>query len=117
MAARPISQLPGALDDWAGAISTDNEKLLSDLANAALRRSMHRTPVLTGNLRRSETTRVERDRAYLGSSAEYAQYVHDGTRFMPARPFFEEGIQDAIPEFVDIVRGWAEDTFDAKVVG
>ena len=58
--------------------------------------------------------RVSR-RAYLGTSAEYAQYVHDGTRFMPARPFFEEGIQDASGEFADLVRDWAEDLWKREV--
>lgn len=111
MSKHPISQLPGRLSDWAGA-TADAEGLLKKIAHAALAQSMKRTPVLTGNLRRSETTRVERDRAFLGTTAEYGQYVHDGTRFMPARPFFEEGIQDALPEFKTIAEKWAEDTFD-----
>lgn len=113
--ARPISQLDDALEAFARAIRDDAEKLLGKMGHAALARSMKRTPVLTGNLRRSETTRVERDRAYLGSSAEYAQYVHDGTRFMPARPFFEEGIQDAVPEFAGLAKDWAEDIWRREV--
>lgn len=113
--ARPISELDDALEAFARALEDDAEKLLQKIAHSALAHSMKHTPVLTGNLRRSETTRVERDRAYLGSSAEYAQFVHDGTRFVPARPFFEEGIQDAIPEMADLVRDWLEDIFSREV--
>ena len=115
MSKHPISELDNRLADFAKGLA-DAEELMSKLGHAALARSMKRTPVLTGNLRRSETTRAERDRAYIGSSAEYAQYVHDGTRFMPARPFFEEGIRDAQGEFVDIAKRWAEDVFTREVV-
>lgn len=113
--ARPITDLDDALQGMASALQDDAERLLGKIGHAALARSMKRTPVRTGNLRRSETTRVERDRAYLGSAMEYAQYVHDGTRFVPARPFFEEGIQDAVPEFIDLARDWAEDIWKREV--
>ncbi len=115
MRRRPISELDDALEAFARAIEDDGEKLMSKLGHAALATSMKRTPVLTGNLRRSETTRAERDRAFLGTTAEYGQYVHDGTKFMPARPFFEEGIQDAQGEFPGLVKGWVEDVFDRTV--
>ena len=114
MSKHPISELDDRLAAWANGLE-DAEELMSKLGHAALARSMKHTPVLTGNLRRSETTRAERDRAYLGSTAEYAQYVHDGTRFVPARPFFEEGIQDAQGEFPGIVERWATDIFGREV--
>ena len=112
---RPITELDNALDAFARAIQDDAEKLLGKMGHAALARSMKRTPVRTGDLRRSETTRVERDRAFLGSSKEYAAYVHNGTQFMPARPFFEEGIQEAIPEMAGLAKDWAEDLWKREV--
>lgn len=59
--------------------------------------SMLRTPVLTGRLRASHTTR------YTGSglgftgtvepTANYAIYVHEGTRYMRGRPFLKQGVE------------------------
>lgn len=59
--------------------------------------SMLRTPVLTGRLRASHTTR------YTGSgvgftgtvepTANYAIYVHEGTRYMRGRPFLKQGLE------------------------
>lgn len=112
---RPITELEGALEAFARGLTDDAERLLGKIGHAALARSMKRTPVRTGTLRRSETTRVERDRAYLGSAVEYAQYVHDGTQFMRAQPFFEEGIQDAVPDMAGLVKDWVEDIWKREV--
>ena len=60
----------------------------------ALRESQPRTPVDTGTLRRSETTRVEAGglRGYVGSNVVYAPFVHKRV------PFFAEGIAAAAPQ-------------------
>lgn len=59
----------------------------------ALRESQPRTPVRSGTLRRSETTRVEAGgmRGYVGSNVVYAPFVHKRV------PFFAEGIAAATP--------------------
>jgi HK97 gp10 family phage protein len=46
------------------------------------------SPVKTGNLRRSITSRVERggDRGIVGTNARYARAVHEGTRPRVIRP-------------------------------
>lgn len=46
------------------------------------------SPVKTGNLRRSITSRVERggDRGVVGTNAKYARAVHEGTRARTIRP-------------------------------
>lgn len=49
-------------------------------------------PVKTGNLRRTITSTATERAAIVGASAAYAIYVHDGTRYMPARPFLADGI-------------------------
>jgi HK97 gp10 family phage protein len=33
-----------------------------------------------------------------GAGTDYAKYVHDGTRKMPARPFITDGLTEATPE-------------------
>lgn len=55
-------------------------------------------PVDTGNLRASITYEIARDgasgglSARIGTNVPYAVYVHEGTRYMPARPFLREGL-------------------------
>jgi hypothetical protein len=66
-------------------------RIMERVAAAALRRSQPRTPYKTGNLMRSETTRVEDGgaRGFLESDVLYAPFQH-------ARiPFFAEGIDEA----------------------
>ncbi len=59
----------------------------------ALRESQSRTPVKTGNLRRSETTRVESGglRGFVGTNVVYGPFVHQRV------PFFAQGIDAARP--------------------
>lgn len=84
---------------------------------SALRRSIPRTPYKFGHLRRSETNRVEAGglRGYIGSNIKYAPFVHDGTRYMKARPFFAEGISDARPEIEAILQKTGDDYFKAVI--
>lgn len=81
-------------------------ELLTQVALTALASSQRHTPVDTGTLRRSETFRVEQDRAYIGTAIEYAPFVHYGTKYMPARPFFEEGIAASRSDIERIAGDW-----------
>lgn len=67
------------------------ERLMSRVVLTALRNSQARTPVKTGALRRSETTRVSErgKKGFLGSNLVYARPVHD------RNPFFQHGIADS----------------------
>lgn len=70
------------------------EPLMQKIVLAALAHSQPLTPVRTGTLRRSETTRVESGglRGYIGSNVVYAPFVHARV------PFFEQGIADSRSE-------------------
>ena len=68
----------------------------------------------TGRLKNSITSRVEGDKAIVGTDVEYAIYVHEGHRtrsggFVPARPFLRAGLQSARPQirkiFEKVLRG------------
>ncbi len=74
------------------ALSAFKTQLMTKITLVALSKSLPQTPVRTGTLRRSETTRVERggDRGFLGSNLVYAPFVHKRV------PFFQLGIDDAI---------------------
>ena len=73
------------------ALAAQLEPFMQKATLLALRESQPRTPVRTGTLRRSETTRVEAGglRGYVGSNVVYAPFVHKRV------PFFAEGIQAA----------------------
>ena len=81
------------------------ELVMQKILFVALANSQQLTPVRTGTLRRSETTRMEAggERGYLGSNIRYAPFVHNGTKYMAARPFFEEGIEDSRDRILDIL--------------
>lgn len=76
--------------------SAIRESLMSKVVLTLLRHAQQRTPVKHGTLRRSETTFVEKGglRGGIGTNIRYAPFVHDGTRFMAARPFFQQAITD-----------------------
>lgn len=66
------------------------------------------TPVKTGLLRRSHTTTFETGlRATIEPTANYAGWVHDGTRFMRARPFLSDA--------VEITQGFTDTEFEKAV--
>jgi HK97 gp10 family phage protein len=54
--------------------------------------SMRNTPVDTGRLRASHQARFTPLRGELEPMTNYALFVHDGTRFMPARPFLADAV-------------------------
>ncbi len=70
------------------------EPLMGKITFLALRHAQPLTPVRTGTLRRSETTRVEPGglRGWIGSNIKYAPFVHDRV------PFFAQGIAESRTE-------------------
>ena len=75
------------------ALKAEIEPFMQRAVLLALRESQPRTPVDTGNLRRSETTEVRQGGLIgaVGTNVEYAPFVHKRV------PFFAQGIQAAAP--------------------
>ena len=76
----------------------------------ALRNSQPRTPVRSGLLRRTETTRIAAQGAegYLGSNLFYAPFTHARV------PFFEQGIDDSRSQIEPLLQKTGE-AYLAKV--
>lgn len=74
--------------------------------------SMRNTPVRTGQLRASHTTRFTPLMGVLQPTAHYAIYVHDGTRFMKARPFLANAVKTQNAEVQDNFKKAVQDTLD-----
>jgi HK97 gp10 family phage protein len=75
--------------------------LMTRELNAAIRKVVYKiepdskraTPVDTGRLRSSTYTRFNNLKGELGTNTLYDMYVHDGTRFMPARPYLRNAVE------------------------
>jgi len=95
--------------------SAVRETLMNRVTLTVLRHSQQRTPVRTGHLRRSETTRVEPGglRGFIGTNIQYGVWVHEGTRFMAARPFFVEGMQDSRAEIATLLEKAGSDYLES----
>lgn len=69
------------------------KQMLTEIGLIAQAGAQRLTPVRTGTLRRSISSRVEGNAAYIGTSVEYAPFVEYGTRYMAARPYLSAGIE------------------------
>lgn len=76
-------------------------KKMTDALNTAIKQSIFtvqreaqiNTPVRTGRLRASYTSTFTPLEGDVGPTANYAIYVHDGTRYMRARPFLTNAVK------------------------
>lgn len=69
------------------------DKAIKTSVFAIERDSKLRTPVDTGRLRSSHQSTFTPLKGVLEPTAEYAIYVHQGTRYMKGRPFLLEAVQ------------------------
>lgn len=76
--------------------------LMTRYLNVAIQKSLFKirqqstinTPVDTGRLRGSHYTRFSNLRGEVGTSANYGIFVHEGTRYMKARPYLRTAVED-----------------------
>lgn len=70
------------------------------------------TPVRTGNLRANNSFVYGRLTGAFVKNANYAGFVHEGTRYMKARPFLIEGMKDSEQIVQDNFRDAVQNVFD-----
>lgn len=58
------------------------------------RRSIINTPVLTGRLRASTYTKFDILKGEVGTNTNYDIFIHDGTKFIAARPYLSDAIDE-----------------------
>ena len=76
------------------------EKMVREL-NIAIKKSviriqadsMRNTPVKTGRLRASHMSLFENLKGVLQTNTNYDRFIHDGTRYMKARPYMYNAVQ------------------------
>lgn len=75
-----------------------------------------RTPVKTGFLRSSHTTRFEGGgfnfKGIIEPTAKYAMFVHEGTRFMKGRPFLKQGLETSESTIDNLFERAVQSTLD-----
>lgn len=81
-------------------------------ALAIQRQSMINSPVLTGNLRASHQSIFEPLKATIQPMANYAIFVHEGTRYMKGRPFLLEAVEAETENINDNFHKAVQDTLD-----
>lgn len=78
--------------------------------------SMQNTPILTGRLRSSHVFNVSGSgigmQAVVYPTAEYGIFVHEGTRFMKARPFLKDGVESSKDEIQGYFTKAVQNVFD-----
>ena len=84
-------------------ISAALGKVISKFAFLVEREAKMVTPVDTGRLRGSIATELMPLKATIAPHTNYAVYVHEGTRFMTARPFLRWGVENAQMGLDDII--------------
>ncbi len=68
------------------------------------RQSKRVTPVDTGRLRSSISSDITPFSATVAPHTNYAVFVHEGTRFMTARPFMHKGAENSVSEVENILK-------------
>lgn len=91
--------LDALLGHWDDAM----EAIVVKVANDVLSDAQGRAPVKTGYLRNSGRVEPAEDRfsRYVHFTANYALWVHDGTRHMVGRPFLRQAIEHERGAFQD----------------
>lgn len=95
------NRLPQAGDVLEQGMSTAITKFLGDVeANADAI-----TPVVTGNLKNNKEIEVNGLSGKIHWKAEYALYVHEGTRYQASQPFAADGFEKALPSLTEALEG------------
>lgn len=76
------------------------------------RQSKINTPVRTGNLRASHQTMFSPLKGVIQPMANYAVFVHEGTRYMRARPFLRSAVESEDNQVQGQFKKAVQDTLD-----
>lgn len=81
------------------------------------RESKLNSPVDTGFMKASHTTRFSKLRGEVEPVAKYSIYVHEGTRYMAARPFLADAVAEMDPKVQDNFKRAVQNTLDKLARG
>lgn len=104
-----IGELIGKIQQMREEAKRQKRELITKITFIAEGHSKEETPVDTGNLRRSENSRIVSDEeGRVGTNVEYARWVHDGTARSAPNPYFTRGLERTRPEVEPLLKAAGE---------
>jgi len=111
-----IAQIRAAFGKAPAIMGAEFKKALMKSVVLVQRESMKLTPVLTGRLRASHMFEISgaglKMEAAVGPTVNYATFIHDGTRFMKARPFLKDGADASLDQIDDFFTDATQSALD-----
>lgn len=107
-----LPQIKAAFAKAPALMAKNTNNAIKKAALVIQRESMIRTPVLTGRLRSSHQSRFEPLKGIIDVTADYAPYVHWGTRYMRPRPFLLDAVNSEARSVDDFFKKAVQDTLD-----
>jgi len=111
-----IAQIRAAFSKAPAIMGEEFRKALIKSVVLVQRESMKLTPVLTGRLRASYMFEISggglKMQATVGPTVNYATFIHDGTRFMKARPFLKDGAEASLDQIDDFFTDATQSALD-----
>lgn len=109
-----LPQIKAAFNKAPAVMRVNLNKAIKKSIFTIQRQSMINTPVLTGRLRASTASAFSDLRGEVGTHTNYDLYVHEGTRYMKARPYLREAVeaengavnkyfQEAVQDTLDVI--------------
>ena len=74
--------------------------------------SMINTPVLTGRLRASTSSQFGNLRGEVGTHTDYDVYIHEGTRYMSARPYLRDAVDETASQTDEYFKDAVQNVLD-----
>lgn len=97
-------------------MGSELSKAIKKVSFIVERGSKIRTPVDTGRLRSSHTTKFSGTglsfSGTVATNTNYDKFVHDGTRYMKARPYMQDAVDDSDFIIQDTFKRHTQDALD-----
>lgn len=88
-----LPQIKSAFNKAPGLMTKELNTAIAKSIFTIKRGSMINTPVLTGRLRASTYTNLNNLRGEIGTNTNYDVFIHEGTKFMKARPYLRDAVE------------------------
>lgn len=89
------AQIKAAFDRAPGLMAISLNKAIYKTLLTIQGKSMINTPVKTSRLRSSTRTKMGNLSGEVGTHTKYDIFVHNGTRYMPARPYLKDAVDES----------------------
>lgn len=91
-----IREIRSAFNRAPGLMSQELNTAIKKSVLSIQAKSMLNTPVATGRLRASHTSIFGDLKGTVSTNTKYDIFVHDGTRYMKARPYLKDAVESSV---------------------